>query len=56
MIPLYKNKGDIQDCSNYRGIKLISYTMKLWEKVIEHRLKEHVKIYYGSDPYITKTY
>ena len=56
LIPLYKNKGDIQDCSNYRGIKLISYTMKLWEKVIEHRLKEHAKIYYGSDPYITKTY
>ena len=44
LIPLYKDKGVIQDCSNYRGIKLISHTIKLWEKVIEHRLREHAKI------------
>ena len=44
LVPLYKNKGDIQDCSNYKGIKLISHTMKLWERVIEHRLREHAKI------------
>ena len=44
LVPLYKNKGDIQDCSNYRGIKLISHTMKLWERVIEYCLREHAKI------------
>ncbi|XP_060182141.1 uncharacterized protein LOC132611785 [Lycium barbarum] len=33
MIPLYKNKGDIQNCNNYRGIKLLSHTMKVWERV-----------------------
>jgi hypothetical protein len=30
-VPIYTNKGDIQSCTNYRGIKLMSYTMKLWE-------------------------
>ena len=44
LVPLYKKKGDIQDCSNYRGIKLISQTMKLQERVIEHRLRHHAKI------------
>ena len=28
VIPLYKNKGDIQDCNNFRGIKLLSHTIK----------------------------
>ena len=44
VIPLYKNKGDIQDCNNFRGIKLLSHTMKLWERVIEGRLMGDVTI------------
>ena len=28
-IPIYKNKGDAQCCGNYRGIKLMSHTMKV---------------------------
>ncbi|KAL5577569.1 hypothetical protein UlMin_019268 [Ulmus minor] len=39
VVPIYKNKGDILDCLNYRGIKLMSHTMKLWERVIEQRLR-----------------
>ena len=31
LVPIYKNKGDIQSCTNYRRIKLMSHTMKLWE-------------------------
>ena len=34
LIPIFKNKGDVQSCSNYRGIKLISHTMKLWERIV----------------------
>jgi hypothetical protein len=40
LVPIFKNKGDIQSCTNYRGIKPMSHTMKLWERVIEHRLRE----------------
>ena len=29
IVPLYKNNGDIQSCSNYRGIKLMCHAMKL---------------------------
>lgn len=39
LVPIFKNKGDIQNCTNYRGIKLMSHTMKLWERVIERRLR-----------------
>ncbi|CAN6336649.1 unnamed protein product [Urochloa humidicola] len=39
LVPIFKNKGDVQSCTNYRGIKLMSHTMKLWERVIEHRLR-----------------
>ncbi|XP_047029963.1 uncharacterized protein LOC124637497 [Helicoverpa zea] len=29
LVPIFKNKGDVQDCGNYRGIKLMSHTMKI---------------------------
>jgi len=44
VIPLYKNKGDIQDCNNYSDIKLLSHTMKLWEMVIKRMLRKDIKI------------
>ncbi|KAK3522406.1 hypothetical protein QTP86_009978 [Hemibagrus guttatus] len=44
LVPIFKNKGDVQSCSNYRGIKLMSRTMKLWEKVVEARLRKVVEI------------
>ena len=44
VIPIYKNKGDAQECGNYRGIKLLSHTMKLWERVIDQRLRKIVQV------------
>ena len=38
LIPIYKNKEDAQCCGNYRIIKLMSHTMKVWERIIETRL------------------
>jgi hypothetical protein len=44
LVPIFKNKGNIQSCTNYRGIKLMSHTMKLWERVIEHRLRKLITV------------
>jgi hypothetical protein len=44
LVPIFKNNGDIQSCTNYRGIKLMSHTMKLWERIIEHRVRGMVHI------------
>ena len=44
LIPLCKGKGDIKECGNYWGIKLMSHSMKLWERVIEARIMKEVTI------------
>jgi len=38
LIHIFKNKGDAHECTNYRGIKLMCHTLKLWEQVMERRL------------------
>ena len=53
LIPIYKNKRDAQCCKNYRGIKLMSHTMKVWKIIIETRLRDRVeisKLQYGFMP------
>ena len=44
LIPIYRNKGDAQCCGNYRGIKLMSHTIKVWEIIVETRLRDRVEI------------
>jgi hypothetical protein len=39
LVLIFKNKGDVQSCTNYRGIKLMSHTMKLWERILKHCLR-----------------
>ena len=44
LIPIFKEKGDIQSCENYRGIKLMSHTLKLFERVLDDRFRQVVHI------------
>jgi len=44
LIPLYKSKGDTQDCNSYTRVKLLSHTMKLWERIIKGRLRVDISI------------
>ena len=48
VVPLYKGKGDAQECKNYRGIKLLSHTMKVWERVMEGRLRRETGVSGGQ--------
>ena len=42
LIQMFKNNGDVHSCSNYRGITLISHTMKLWERVVKRKLRSEL--------------
>jgi hypothetical protein len=42
LIPIYKNKRDIQNCTNYRGIKRMSHYETLG-RVIKHKLRYETK-------------
>ena len=44
VVPLYKGKGDVQECQNYRGIKLLCHTMKIWERVVDERLRKQTQV------------
>ncbi|GJR38483.1 retrovirus-related pol polyprotein LINE-1 [Tanacetum coccineum] len=52
IIPIFKNKGNAQVCINYRGIKLLSHTMKLWERVIERRLRRETSVSENQDMHL----
>ena len=44
MVPIFKGKGDVLECNNYSGIKLMSHTLEIWERMIEARLGEITNI------------
>jgi len=43
-IPIFKNKGDPAVCSNYRPIRLLSQTMKIFERMIDKRLRSVITL------------
>ena len=43
-LPFFKGKGDPLQCGKYRGLRLLEHGMKLWEKILDGRLKDVVKI------------
>lgn len=45
IITLYKQKGDVLECGSYRGIKLLEIGLKVYERVIERRLRQQVTIH-----------
>ena len=48
MIYIFKQKGDIMECGNHRGIKLTEHGLKVLERILDERLREIVKIWKQS--------
>ena len=44
LIPIYKGKGDPMQCGSYRAVKLLEHGMKVFERVLEKRLRSKVNI------------
>ena len=44
IVTIYKGKGDALECGSYRGVKLLDQVMKIFERVIERRVRERVTI------------
>ena len=42
--PINKEKGDIQSCKNYRGIKLICHILNIIERLVDGRLRQEVRL------------
>ena len=40
MVPLYKGKRDMYECSNFRGINLLSVVGKVYGRVLINRIRD----------------
>lgn len=40
MVPIFKKKGNLQDCANYHGLKILSQTIKIWERIMDAKLRQ----------------
>jgi len=44
LVSIYKGKGDAMECGSYRGVKLLEHALKVFERVIESRVRRKVDI------------
>jgi len=44
VVPIFKGKGDVMNCEAYRGVKLLEYSMKIVESVLERRIRALIKL------------
>ena len=44
VVPIFKRKGDIRNCSCYRAVTLLEHGMKVVEMVFEKRLRRIVTV------------
>ncbi|XDV49320.1 hypothetical protein PO909_018594 [Leuciscus waleckii] len=38
-VPIWKGKGDVSECTNYRPISLLCHTMKIFERILDGHLQ-----------------
>ncbi|VDP06750.1 unnamed protein product [Heligmosomoides polygyrus] len=50
--PIWKRKDSHADCSNCRPIRLLSHSMKIFERILDRRIREVVKL---SDNHVMET-
>ncbi|XP_063597249.1 uncharacterized protein LOC134773932 [Penaeus indicus] len=44
LVPVYKQEGDVLECGNHRGMKLLEHLLKVEEKILDQKLREVVDI------------
>ena len=44
IVPIYKQKGDPLEWGNFRGVKLLEHGMKMFEKIVERRLRKLITV------------
>ena len=43
MVPLCKGMGDVHECSNFRGISLLSMVRKVYDRVLVNRIRDETE-------------
>ena len=52
MVPLYKGKGDMYECSNFRGISLLSVVGKVYGRVLINRIRDKTENVIAEVPWV----